>query len=75
MRPYQNGHLEPQNEEQIQCAICKLWYNREDLDFSRDCHGIIFRLLCFDCLEDVYSSKGYDGEYYTPFDENIDLDW
>lgn len=60
-----------QDEEQIQCPICGKWFDRQDMDFSRDCHGITFRLLCYDCLEEIYSSKGYDGEYYTEADENI----
>lgn len=60
-----------QDEEQIQCPICGKWFDRQDMEFSRDCHGITFRLLCYDCLEEVYSTKGYDGEYYTEADENI----
>lgn len=53
------------------CPICKKEFEREDMAFSRDCHGIPFRLLCFNCLEKVEEEKGYDGEYYTELDENI----
>lgn len=53
------------------CPICKKEFEREDMAFSYDCHGIPFRLLCFNCLEKVEEEKGYDGEYYTEADENI----
>lgn len=69
------GNETQQDEAQIQCPICGKWFDREYMDFSRDCHGITFRLLCFNCLELVYDTKGYDGEYYSPFDENIEFDW
>lgn len=43
---------------------------------SRDCHGIPFRMVCLDCYEAIeYSEEGYDGEYYTEFDECIDYDY
>ena len=54
------------------CPECGKEYNREDMEFSKDCHGIPFRLLCFDCLESIYDEKGYDGEYYSELDECID---
>lgn len=50
------------------CPVCGQKYPRKDMDFSRDCHGITFRLLCWKCLEDVMA-KGYDGQYYTEADE------
>lgn len=40
-----------------------------------DCHGIPFRLVCFDCYNEIMDSKGYDGEYYTELDECIDYDY
>ena len=57
------------------CPVCEREVERKDMNFSRDCHGITFRLLCWDCLEKIYEEKGYDGEYYTEADECIDEDY
>lgn len=57
------------------CPVCEKEVERKDMNFSRDCHGITFRLLCWDCLEKIYEEKGYDGEYYTEADECIDEDY
>ena len=57
------------------CPVCEREVERKDMNFSRDCHGISFRLLCWECLEKIYEEKGYDGEYYTEADECIDEDW
>lgn len=57
------------------CPVCEREVERKDMNFSRDCHGIPFRLLCWECLEKIYEEKGYDGEYYTEADECIDEDW
>ena len=54
------------------CPECGKLFYRHEMDFSRDCHGIPFRLLCFDCLDKIAEEKGYDGQYYTEVDENID---
>lgn len=43
-------------------------------DFTRDCHGITFRLVCFDCYDKVMG-KGYDGAYYSEADECIEEDY
>lgn len=53
-------------------AIEKL--NVGEMDFTRDCHGITFRLVCFSCW-DKLMKKGYDGEYYSELDECIDYDY
>ncbi len=57
------------------CPVCEREVERKDMNFSRDCHGITFRLLCWECLEKIYEEKGYDGEYYTEADENIYEDY
>lgn len=57
------------------CPVCNKEYDRKDMNFSRDCHGITYRLLCFDCLEKIYEEKGYDGEYYDEADECLDYDY
>lgn len=57
------------------CAICGREHDRGEMTFSYDCHGIPFRLVCYDCYEKVMSEKGYDGEYYTEADECIDYDY
>lgn len=38
------------------------------------CHGIPFRLVCDRCYQRIMS-KGYDGEYYTEADEQIEDDY
>lgn len=56
------------------CPVCNRETNRIDMNFTRDCHGIPFRLVCYDCY-DALMEKGYDGEYYTEADECIDYDY
>lgn len=62
------------NEEYEQnireCPTCGAHVPRQAMSFTRDCHGIPFRLVCYDCY-DKLMEKGYDGEYYTEADENI----
>ena len=53
---------------------CNREVERKDMEFTRDCHGITFRLVCFDCYEKLMA-KGYDGQYYTEADECIDEDY
>lgn len=56
------------------CPECGREVERAEMNFTRDCHGIAFRLLCLDCYEKAMS-KGYDGEYYDEMDEQIDDDY
>lgn len=58
------------SDERI-CPICNKTVDRSDMGFTRDCHGITYRLVCWDCY-DKLMEKGYDGEYYTEADECID---
>ena len=44
------------------------------MGFTRDCHGITFRLVCWECYDKVMA-KGYDGAYYTEADEQIEDDY
>ena len=44
------------------------------MDFTTDCHGITFRLVCMDCWNELME-KGYDGQLYTELDECIDYDY
>ena len=57
-----------------ECACCDKKVERNDMQFTRDCHGIPFRLVCMDCYNKLME-KGYDGEYYTEADECIDYDY
>ena len=57
-----------------QCAICEGDFPRDEMNFTKDCHGIPFRLACLDCYERAMAN-GYDGEYYTEADECIDEDY
>lgn len=56
------------------CPVCGNEVHRTDMLFTYDCHGITFRLVCYDCFERLMA-KGYDGEYYTEADECIDDDY
>lgn len=61
-----------QMEEDVRiCPICNKEVSRADMYFTRDCHGITFRLVCFECYPKLMA-KGYDGEYYTELDECLD---
>ena len=56
------------------CENCEREVKREDMLYTRDCHGITFRLVCYDCYNKLMA-KGYDVEYYTENDENFDYDY
>ena len=56
------------------CPCCGKEVERSDMDFTRDCHGIPFQLVCSECYGRLMS-KGYDGEYYTEADECLDFDY
>lgn len=60
------------NETDIRrCPICGKLVDRSEMNFTRDCHGITFRLVCYSCYETVME-KGYDGELYDETDEQIE---
>ena len=62
-------------EEDIRvCSHCFKEVDRSEMMFTRDCHGIPFRLVCYECYEKLMS-HGYDGEYYTDADEQIEADY
>lgn len=56
------------------CENCGKEVDRSDMNFTRDCHGIPYRLVCNACWERLMA-KGYDGEYYTEADECLDYDY
>lgn len=56
------------------CPECEKKVPREDMLWTRDCHGIRFRLLCQDCYEEAMS-YGYDGQYYNEWEECLDEEW
>lgn len=56
------------------CPCCGKDVEREEMQYTRDCHGIIFRLVCFDCYEKLMA-KGYDGQYYDEADECLDEEY
>lgn len=55
-------------------SVCEHEVDREDMYFTKDCHGIPFRLVCDRCYQRIMS-KGYDGEYYTEAYEQIEDDY
>lgn len=56
------------------CPVCKREVERSDMNFTKDCHGIAFRLVCLDCWDQLMTG-GYDGEYYDESDEQIEPDY
>jgi hypothetical protein len=56
------------------CGRCGKLMPRSEMSYSYDCHGIPFRLVCPDCKEEI-QDIGYDGEYYTEYDEQIEDDY
>lgn len=56
------------------CPCCGKDVTREEMQYTRDCHGIAFRLVCFNCYEKLMA-KGYDGQYYDEADECLDEDY
>ena len=51
--------------ELSQCAECGMFYHRNFMTYTKDCHGIPFRRVCYDCKEVVMRTKPFDGEYYN----------
>lgn len=56
------------------CPECGKETERNAMLFTYDCHGILFRLVCYRC-HDKLMAKGYDGAYYTEADECLDYDY
>ena len=61
-------------EDKRVCRECGKEFNRNEMDFTRDCQGITFRLVCFKCW-DKAMANGYDGQYYDERDECLDDDY
>lgn len=58
-----------------QCQKCgKEFESKYELTWTKDCHGIPFRHVCYECY-DKLMGNGYDGQYYDELDENLDLDY
>lgn len=57
------------------CQECGKKAYKNEMCFTYDCHGIPFRYVCMDCYERLMEDNGYDGEYYTELDENIEEDY
>lgn len=56
------------------CMRCGKEVNHDDLQLTYDYHGIPFRYVCEECMEQVYEI-GYDGVPYSELDENLDYDY
>ena len=56
------------------CPVCEKEVERDDMYYTRDCHGITMRLVCEKCYKRIMA-KGYDGAYYTEADECLDYDY
>ena len=53
--------LTPEGMPNLTCPVCGKASQREDMIFTRDCHGITFRLVCFDCYDKVSKSCRLSG--------------
>ena len=62
------------DEDMRVCPVCEKDVSRRDMLFTRDYHGIIFRLVCHKCYGKLMA-KGYDGVYYSEADECLDADY
>lgn len=61
--------------ERENCKKRNCYKNGGDCRHTTDIsHGIPFRLVCDRCYQRIMS-KGYDGEYYTEADEQIEDDY
>lgn len=56
------------------CPVCGHRVRRGDMRYTRDCQGIPYRLVCWDCWAQLMAG-GYDGEHYTEADECLDWDY
>ncbi len=62
------------DEDMRICTTCDMEVPRKEMLFTRDCHGITFRLVCPKCYVKLMA-KGYDGVYYSEADECLDADY
>ncbi len=67
--------IKEENKDNRICPICKRYYERKNMLFTRDCHGITYRLVCYKCYPNIMMEKGYDGEYYTEANECIEYEY
>lgn len=74
MREAKNVYIEEQEPNVQICECCERKVSREDMLWTRDCHGIVFRLVCKPCWEKLMA-EGYDGEPYSELDECLDSDY
>ena len=40
------------------CPVCGKEVERSEMEFTKDCHGIPFRLVCWDCWDQLMAG-GY----------------
>lgn len=57
------------------CPICGKTVRRYQMERTRDCHGIPYRMVCGRCYDRIMDSTGYDGEEYDEADECLDTDY
>lgn len=74
-RKYNSGHACSFEERDFRtCPVCGQEWDRGEMRYTKDCHGITFRLVCPLCWNKCME-KGYDGEYYDEFDEQTEDDY
>lgn len=63
-----------QEREVRTCPTCGKEVYRDEMQYTKDCHGIPFQLVCWECYTRLMA-EGYDGEYYDEADEQIEDDY
>lgn len=54
------------------CSACGKETERMEMLYTKDCHGILMRLVCMECYKKImHSGRGYDGQYYDERDEEF----
>ena len=61
-------------KDMIICPVCEQEVERNDMYYTKDCRGILYRLVCYKCYCKLMEN-GYDGEYYSEEDECLEYDW
>lgn len=61
--------------KKVECPACGETMRGLDAMWTYDCHGITYRQVCPKCHDKIMGGRGYDGQYYTEADENLELDY
>lgn len=57
------------------CPVCNEACKHSEMARTFDCHGIPYRLVCYECYDKIMNEIGYDGSEYDYCDERFDYDY